>query len=323
LQIDKDLPDAQIAYGFYYYYCKKDYLNALRSFTTASVMEPENCLPLFYMAIVYRKMGEWDMSQNLMHRVMENNPQEPLYLTNIGLSFTYLHNYDTALIYHQKAIDLNPEWPASYANKIETLVLKYGNTTEARKVLDSLENHAPERYNEIKIILDIYDRMYDQAFSEADNSSQDDFVIKGNKYLYLAKISNLLNNKVNAEKYYDAALAVLNLDVSRDSTNAEIHGLIGIANAGKGNKELAIAEGKKAIALTILDKNKLDESDMIVNLAKIYLMLGLTDEALSNIEYSLKNPSLLSAKLLAIDPVWKPLANYPEFKTLIAKYNHK
>ncbi len=39
-RINKDLPDVQIALGFFYYYCTKDYINALISFNTASIKDP-------------------------------------------------------------------------------------------------------------------------------------------------------------------------------------------------------------------------------------------------------------------------------------------
>jgi len=323
LRIDKDLTDAYIALGFYYYYCMKDYANAILNFEIASKKDPGNYQPLFYMALVYRNMGDWGKSQNLINRVTAFNPQDPLFLTNIGLSYTYLHNYDSALIYHQKAIDVDPGWSASYLNKIETLLLKYGNTSKARVELDSLTINTKKIQMEIKILLDIYEEKYNDAFIDADKTGPEDFNIRGNKYLYLAWISSLMNNQVDASNYYDASLAILEINLSKDSLKAEIHGLIGIANAGKGYKEKAVYEGNKAIELAVLDKSKMGESDMILNLAKIYTMVGLYDDALNEIEYLLKNPSLLSVKLLQIDPVWKPLLNLPDFKTLLRKYSNK
>jgi tetratricopeptide (TPR) repeat protein len=321
LRINSELTDAQIALGFYYYYCEKDFLNALLSFKTASVKDPENYQPLFYMALVYRRMGDWEMSQRYINNVLLLNPQEPLFLTNIGMSFDYLHKYDSAIIYHQKAIYIDPGWSASYLNKIETHFLKSGNTTEAHALIDSLTRQTGGEQMEIRIRMDMYDGNYSDAFNKAEKTGPEDFKIKGSKYLYQAMISSLLNNPINTEKYYDAALAVLNIDLSNDSTNAEIHGLIGMAYAGRGNKDRAIAEGKKAIELTVLDKNKMAESDMILNLAKIYTLLGLYDDALSNIEYLLTNPSMLSVRLLQLDPVWKPLLTLQEYKILMANFS--
>jgi tetratricopeptide (TPR) repeat protein len=268
-------------------------------------------------------MGDWEKAHTLIDRVIQFNPQEPLYLTNIGTSFDYLHNFDSALIYHQKAININPKWAASYINKIGTLLLKYGDTFEARSTLDSLTRNTDENYREIKIILDIYDRKYSDALSEAAKAGQDDFTIKGIRYIHLANISSLLNKTEDAGKYYDSALVDLNLDLTADNNNAFIHSLIGIASAGKGDKDKAIAEGKKAIELAVVNKNKMDESDMTANLAQIYTELGLFDDAIYNIEYLLKNPSNFSIKILQLDPVWKPLLNILEVKTLIKKYSEK
>ncbi len=63
----------------------------------------------------------------------------------------------------------------------------------------------------------------------------------------------------------------------------------------------------------------MNESDLMINLAQIYSVLGLFDDAFSNIEYLLKNPSSFSARLLLLDPVWSPLINIPEMKKLTKK----
>jgi tetratricopeptide (TPR) repeat protein len=321
-RINKDLPDVEIARGFYYYYCKKDYENALQSFNAAFFTNPQDYQPLFYMAMVYRAMGDWQKLYALINRVIKLDPNEPLYLTNIGSSFDLLHKFDSAIIYHQKAIDVDPEWLASYSNKIESLINRYGNTVKAHAVLDSAIINTRLNNIDYKILLDIYDRKYDEALIEAEKSNPDDFDISGKKYLNLGKICNLLNQTENAEKYYDSALVFLDRELSKDNNNAEIHSLIGMAYAGKGNKEKAIEEGIEAVDLTIKDKNKMDECDMIVNLARIDVMLGLYDKALSYIEYSLKNPSNFSTNLLQIDPIWKPIVNRPEIRIWIQKYKN-
>jgi tetratricopeptide (TPR) repeat protein len=272
------------------------------------------------MAMVYRAMGDWEKVHQLINRVIRFNLQEPLYLTNIGTSFDYLHNFDSALIYHQKAINIDPQWAASYDNKIESLLRKYGNTTAARSLLDSARRNTHQSYNEIKIGLDIYDGKYSEAFTEAVRSGPKDFSIKAERYLCLADISGLLNKKEDAVRYYDSALVDLNDLRTTDNNNSYLHSLLGLAYAGTGNKEQAVAEGKRAIDLTVEDKNKMKESDMIITLAQIYTKLGLFDEAIKNIEYLLKNPSNFSPKLLELDPVWKPLLNRPEIKSLLRKY---
>ncbi|MCX6254074.1 MAG: tetratricopeptide repeat protein [Bacteroidia bacterium] len=319
LKIDKELTEAQIALGFYYYYCKNDYVNALKYFKIAADHDPENYQPMFYMAIVYRKMGDWERSQSLINRVVKLNPQEALFLTNIGLSYTYLHKYDSALLYNQKAIDILPGWSSPYNNKIETFILKNGNTTDARIVLDTAIQKTGENFIELRIAICIYEGKFTEALHLANQWVHNDSKNLGNKYIYLARISNFLNNSSNAGKYYDSALVVFNHDLVNNPNDAGIHCSVGIACAGKGYKEKAIKEGKYAIDLAANDK--MDKSDMKINLAMIYTMLGEYDNTIEIIEELLNTPSCFSVKLLQLDPFWKPLANQPEFKSLIKKYS--
>ena len=317
MDINKDLTEAQIALGFYYYYCDIDYQKALVHFNRASEKDQENYQPLFYMAMVYRRMGDWGKSQNLISKVIKQNPQVALFLTNIGLSYTYLHKLDSALIYHQKAIDISPEWSAPYLNKIDVLILKDGNLLRAKDALESASKNTGKRLQDLRILFDIYEGKLKNALFETDHSIPGDFRFQFEKYLIYAKIYGLLNNSKIAAIYYDSAL--VNLDTfSKIGNSSRIHSLKALANAGKGNKEKALEESKLSVELTLRDITEANEMKLLQ--AQVYTMLGDYDNAIINIEYLLDNPSIFSVKLLQIDPVWKPLLNIPEVKTLINKH---
>ncbi len=320
LSIDKNLAETQIALGFYYYYCEIDFDKALFYFTRAADMAPGNYQPLYYLALVYRKMGKWNESQALINRVIHFDPQEALFLTNIGLSYTFLHKYDSALIYHQKAIDLVPGWPDAYKNKIQTLLLKTGKTSEVRTLLDEAIKKTGDNMMKERILLDIFDKNYDEALHKAEESKPADFMVNGSRFLHLAAISNLLGKPAVARSYYDSALVILKAESGKDPLNYQIHCQTGIAFAGLGNKSSAIAEGEKAI--TLAEKNKMDESDMKINLAQIYTLVGDYDNAIVTIAYLLNNPSCLSKRMLQIDPRWKPLMENREYKEMIRKYSN-
>ena len=174
-ELDRDLADAQVALGFYYYYCTEDYQKAINHFRTAEEMDPGNYQPTFYMAMVYRKTGDWKQSQDLIIKAIEKEPQDALALINIGISFTYMHSYDTAATFYRKAIDAMPGWSGPYTSLIEVLILKDGNTIEARKVLDTLIARTGERQQSYKILLNIYEGKYHDALKELQSSSDEDF----------------------------------------------------------------------------------------------------------------------------------------------------
>ena len=160
-------------------------------------------------------------------------------------------------------------------------------------------------------------------FTKTKNARPDDFTLKGDRFLNLAKISSLMKDEKNAVSYYDSLITELNQALKTDPNNAGMHGYLGLAFAGKGEKNEAELEGKKAVQLAETKKNPMVQIDMILNLAQIYTKLGLFDEAIKNIEYALQNPSLFSTKMLKLDPTWKPLMDRKELKTLLSKYDKR
>ncbi len=319
LEINSDLPEAQNALGFYYYYCIEDLEKAIEHFNIAAEKNPQDYRPMFYMSIVYRKMGEWSKSQELLRKVIKLNPQEALYLTNIGLSYNYLKDYDSAIIFHQKAIEIMPSWPASYSNLIETIILKNGNPDEALALVDTVIERTGNNFLEWRILLNIYKRNFVEALNDTEKADSSDFEIKGKKFLYMAIINKYLNNEKSAMTYFDSALVSFNYDLVIDSNNPLIHSTAGVAYAGKGDKVKAIEEADITHNLMKNDINF--ESQIIINLSKIYTMIGEYDQAVSSIEYLLNTPSSFSLKLIKLNPVWEPLLMQPEFIQLETKYS--
>ena len=222
------------------------------------------------------------------------------------------------MIYHQKAIKVNRDWTSAYLNKFGTLLLT-GNLSEARLLLDSLSKNSAENHIDDQVTVDLYEKKYVQALTRVTNARTEDFGYKGVRNLYLAKICALMNDKVSADRYFDLALAELNLELKADSNNANIHALRGLAMAGKGDTG-AISEGKKAVSIAVKDNNKILERELKLLLAEIYTKLGMSDEAFELIEDSLRNPSLFSTEILRKDPMWIPLENKQKFNAIIKKY---
>jgi tetratricopeptide (TPR) repeat protein/TolB-like protein len=322
LQIDSDLPDAKIAFGFYYYYFREDYDKALEYFREVAAREPENSNNNYYMAIVLRAQGKWDESQAMIQRAVKNNLQNPLFLTNIGLSYHILHKYDTAIYYHDRAIKMLPGWSAPYSNKIESLLLKDGNTIEAEVVFDTAVKRTTGGYFPwIRIIFDLYNGRFREALLKAELGGPSDFTDNGTRSLLMAEIYRNLDNPSMASEHYGAALEYFNRYLADNPEDPAILGSIGIAAAGLRERTKALEACEKAIMLTRY--NGPDKSDRMIEMAQVYVMLGDYDKSLKILDELLKNPSNISIKLLQLDPFWKPLHDKPGFKKLLLDYSDK
>ena len=322
LQIDNNLTEGKIAYGFYFYYFIKDYNKALEYFREVSVKKPENNQNNFYIALVLRAQGKWEQSQTLIKEVVKHNLRDPLFLTNIGLSYHTLHQYDSAIYYHDMAIKIMPRWSSPYQNKIESLILRDGNTREAEIVLDSaVSNTTGGKFKRDKIFFDLYNGKFEEALFKAENSDLSDFIDQGDRYLILATIYSNLNNPHFAAQHYRSASEFFSEKLKDDPVNPGLLSFVGISAAGLNDRLKALEAGQRAVKLA--EYNYAEKSWRTEDLAQIYAMLGEYDKALKLLEELLKNPSDTSTKLLQIDPVWKPLQNNPGFKGLLIKYSKR
>ncbi|MEI6047516.1 MAG: hypothetical protein WCS03_01335 [Bacteroidota bacterium] len=318
LNLDPKLAEAQNAFGFYYYSCNVDYQKALESFKKASELDSRDWQSIFYQAMVYRRIGQWIRSQALLTKVLKYNPQDPSILTNIGLSYYYLRNYDSALIYHNLAIKIAPNWSAPYVNKILALILKNGSTREARITIDSALKKTIYKFKKWEILLDIYDSRYDDALLKTELSDQSDFNDQGDKLLTYGMIHKYLEHIDMARKLYDSARVFYTKKLKEDPDNASNNIKIGLAYAGLKNRSNAVEAGMKALKLCT---DALTRNDILMDLTQIYLAVGDYENCFRQINDLLKNPSDLSIKLLQLDPVWKPIREKPEFKKILTEFS--
>jgi hypothetical protein len=93
--------------------------------------------------------------------------------------------------------------------------------------------------------------------------------------------------------------------------------------AGLGEKESAIAEGKRAVELLPESQDAFDGPKMTVALAQICAWTGESDQALQLLDRSLSTPNGVTIPFLRLDPMWDPLRSDPRFQVLIDKHDAK
>jgi len=103
------------------------------------------------------------------------------------------------------------------------------------------------------------------------------------------------------------------------------HASLGLAYAYLGQKSEAIQEGNRATELNPVSKDAALGPPYILNLARIYAVIGEYEKAIDSLEYLLSIPSseflwqVISIPLLRLDPQWDPLREHPRFQSLLEK----
>jgi hypothetical protein len=97
--------------------------------------------------------------------------------------------------------------------------------------------------------------------------------------------------------------------------------VLAMIDAALGHKELALEEGRRAIALTPLEKDALSGSHVLQYFAITAAWAGDKELALQQLETGLRAPLvslMLSYGALKLLPVWDPLRGDPRFEQIVA-----
>ena len=102
--------------------------------------------------------------------------------------------------------------------------------------------------------------------------------------------------------------------------------VLAMIDAALGRKDLALEEGRRAIALTPLEKDVNNGSRVLQYFAITAAWAGDKELALRELETGLRAPDaslLLSYGALKLFPVWDPLRGDPRFEKIVASLAQK
>ena len=104
----------------------------------------------------------------------------------------------------------------------------------------------------------------------------------------------------------------------KDPDNANSAQLLSIIHAVLGQKDAAIKEAERAIALRPTVKDAVDGPTYEENLAFVEVLVGDKNSAIPRLQHLLQVPynSCLTPALLRLDPKWDPLRGDPVFQKL-------
>jgi tetratricopeptide (TPR) repeat protein len=93
---------------------------------------------------------------------------------------------------------------------------------------------------------------------------------------------------------------------------------LGLIDAGLGRREEALAEGRLAVELMPITKDRSDGPPLVQNLALIYAWTGERDQALEQLETVAKVEGGPTYGELRLNPVWDSLRGDPRFEKIVA-----
>ena len=329
LRLQPDLPEAHLALGFSYYYGDRDYERALAEFEIAKRDLPNEAKAYLAIGAIQRRQGKWAESTANLEKSVALDPKDPEILLNLAFSYMATRDFEAADKTFDRGIEAAPQSFACRALKGELAIRWKGDFSVAEKELalvplgvdpDGLVTlgrvgvlRLQRKFSEALRVVQQFREETLPGYSTAPSPKA---FVEGTLYTQL-------DDKVNAHSAFESARVVAERLLRESPEDAARHAMLGQILAGLGQKEAAIAEGKRAVELRPESQDAFDGPDVTAALAQIYAWTGERDQAFSLLDHLLATPNGITVPILKLDPVWDPLRKDPRFQALIDKYTTK
>src|SRR6478672_183626 len=329
LRLQPDLPEAHLALGFCYYYCDRDYERALAEFDIARRGLPNESQAYMAIGAIQRRQGKWAESNANLEQAATLDPKNTNVLNNLCFSYIAQRNFETADQLLDRAIAASPQAFQLRALKGFMAVLWKGDLGAAEKVFPPTptENDPEGLITWARAFILTLERKFPEALQLLEQFRGEAMLTTTTapapKALLQGLIHLLQGDKTKAQPELEHARLVSEKFLREAPEDSSRHAQHGLILAALGQKQEAIAEGKRAVELLPESQDALDGPHATANLAQIYACTGEFDKAFRLLDTLFSVPSNLTVPIFKLDPAWDPLRKDPRYQALIDKYGPK
>jgi serine/threonine-protein kinase len=329
LRLQPDLPEGHLALGFSYYYGDRDYQRALAEFDIARRGLPNESQAYLAIGSIQRRQGKWAESTANLEKAATLDPKNTNVLINLSFSYMAQRDFETADKILDRVIAASPQSFQARGLKGFLAAQWKGDLSVAEKVFSSIPSETdPDglmtlaRFWVLRLerkfpeALQVVQQFRGEALSNTTTAPCPKAFLEGEIYLLQGDEAKARTALEQARVVSDQLLRAAPADPAR-------HGQHGLILAALGQKQEAIAEGKRAVELLPESQDAFDGPKGTAALAQIYAWTGEFDEAFRLLDHLVVIPNGLTVPMLKLDPAWDPLRKDPRFQALIDKYSPK
>jgi TolB-like protein/Flp pilus assembly protein TadD len=329
LRLQPDLPEGHLALGFSYYYGDRDYERALAEFEIAKRDLPNEAQAYMAIGAIQRRQGKWAESTANMEKAATLDPKNTNVLMQLCFSYMALRNFETADKMLDRAIAASPQSFEAHALKGFMVVPWKGDLSAAEKIFSSvrLENDESGLTTWARAWILTLQRKFPDALQLLERFRGETLFTTTTapcpKAFAQGLIYLLQGDKTKAQERLENARMVSEKLLREAPGDAARHAQHGRILAALGQKQEAIAEGKRAVELLPESQDALDGPQCTSALAEIYACTGEFDEAFRLLDHLFAIPCNLTVPMFKLDPAWDPLRKDPRYQAVIDKYAPK
>jgi TolB-like protein/Tfp pilus assembly protein PilF len=323
-----DAAETHLARAQYLYYGLRDYAGALAELEIARRALPNDPRLFELTGYILRRRGQREEGLQNLQRAVELDPRNLFTLQQIALSYQNLGRYAEAIAALDRALAIMPDNVETRANRELYYLCWKGDTRPLRQTIDAILAQGP---GAIASAADIW---FFCALAERDPAAAERALVAlgdnpcwGESATILSRsfgeglLARMGKDEARARTAFEAARAQQEKIVQAQPDYGSTLCVLGLIDAALGRKDLALDEGRRAIALTPIEKDVTNGSRVLQYFAITAAWAGEKELALQQLETGLRAPNaslMLSYGALKLHPLWDPLRGDPRFEQIVA-----
>jgi TolB-like protein/class 3 adenylate cyclase/Flp pilus assembly protein TadD len=315
-------PETLLAQAYYQYWVLRDYGLAKATFGRVRDLLPGSSDVPGALALIARRQGLWDESVAYWEQTLALDPRNTEWLAEAAGTYAMLRQFPAALKTYDRLLDIVPNDPNTVASEA-SIYQSEGNLEQAGKLLVGVNAQTPSAFAfATKMNQLLLERHFDDAIRLIHS--------RLTEYRDLSDIERLFDQFLLVLAHENAGdiagtrataqqvLGPLETLCQKDPDNANFAQVLSIIHAVLGQKDAAIKEAERAIALRPTVKDAVDGPVNEENLAFVEVLVGDKNGAIPRLQRLLEIPyrNYLTPALLRLHPQWDPLRGDPAFQKL-------
>ena len=324
-----DAAETHLARAQYLYNGLRDYAGALAELEIARRALPNDPRLFELTGYILQRRGQQEEGlHNLQRAVEELDPRNFFTLQQIALSYQSLRRYAEAIAALDRALAIVPENAETRADRGLVYLLWKADTRPLHQTIDAILAQGPDAIVSAAMIWFIC------ALAERDPAAAERALVAlgDNPCLFERGISlshsfgegllaRMNKDEARARSAFETARAQQEKIVQAQPDYGPALCVLGLIDAALGREDLALDEGRRAIALMPVEKDFVNGSLVLQYFAITAAWAGEKELALQQLEAGVRAPvaaSMLSYGALKLLPVWDPLRGDPRFEKIVA-----
>jgi len=324
-----DAAETHLARAQYLYNGLRDYAGALAELEIARRGLPNDPRLFELTGYILRRRGQQEEGLRNLERAAELDPRNFNTLQQIALSYQALGRYAETIAALDRASAIVPDNAETRANRELFYLCWKADTRPLRQTIDAILAQGPGA------IASAADTWFFCALAERDPAAAERALVALGDNPWLSNespiilshsfgeglLARMTKDEARARTAFEAARVQQEKIVQAQPDYGPALCVLGLIDAALGRKDLALDEGRRAIALTPLEKDVINGSRVLQYFAITAAWAGEKELALQQLEAGLRAPfasEMLSYGALKLLPVWDPLRGDPRFEKIVA-----